>query len=197
MIYLIILAIIVFILSLPKVKGKIGETAVGGLLSSLDSEEYKVLNDIMIRKKDGKTTQIDHIIVSAYGIFVIETKNYAGWIFGKENDKYWTQVLNKRTKNKFFNPIFQNKGHINALKELIGKDIPYYSIVAFSTKATLKNKMSNVVYMSQLKKTIRQYTDKAISKKEVINICNIIKRANILDKEVKKEHVKMVRSKKV
>lgn len=197
MIYLIILAIIAFILSLPKVKGKIGETAVSGLLSSLDSEEYKVLNDIMIRKKDGKTTQIDHIIVSAYGIFVIETKNYSGWIFGKENDKYWTQVLNKRTKNKFFNPIFQNKGHINALKELIGKDIPYYSIVAFSTKATLKNKMSNVVYMSQLKKAIRQYTDKAISKKEVINICNIIKRANILDKEVKKEHVKMVRSKKV
>ncbi|MEA4826893.1 MAG: nuclease-related domain-containing protein [Clostridium sp.] len=197
MIYLIILAIIAFILSLPKVKGIIGETAVSGLLSSLDSEEYKVLNDIMIRKKDGKTTQIDHIIVSDYGIFVIETKNYAGWIFGKENDKYWTQVLNKRTKNKFFNPIFQNKGHINALKELICKDIPYYSIVAFSTKATLKNKMSNVVYMSQLNKAIRQYTDKAISKKEVINICNIIKRANILDKEVKKEHVKMVRSKKV
>lgn len=192
---LIILVIFAFILSLPKVKGFLGETSVRMLLSRLDAENYKVLNDILLRRKSGSTTQIDHIVVSRYGVFVIETKNYSGWIFGKEGDKYWTQTLNKRTKNKFFNPILQNKGHINALKEIVEYDIPFYSIVVFSSKATLKNKINGVVYTPQLIRAIKKY-DKMVASKEVVNrICSEIMRQNIEDKVVKKEHVRSVRRK--
>ncbi len=195
MLELIIVVIGAFILSFSKVKGFLGETSVRMLLLRLDTENYKVLNDILLRRKSGRTTQIDHIVVSRYGVFVIETKNYSGWIFGKEGDKYWMQTLNKRTKNKFFNPIFQNKGHINALKEIVGYDIPFYSIVVFSSKATLKNKINGVVYTPQLIRAIKKY-DKVVVSKDVVNrICSEIMRQNIEDKMVKKEHVRSVRRK--
>jgi hypothetical protein len=75
-----------------------------------------------------KTTQIDHIVVSNYGIFVIETKNYKGWIMGNEYDEYWRQVIYKR-KEKLYNPIKQNYGHILALKGVLKNfsDLNYIS----------------------------------------------------------------------
>ena len=62
------------------------------LLTTFPEAEYHLMNNITLPFKDG-TTQIDHILVSRYGIFVIETKHYKGWIFGDENSKNWTQVL--------------------------------------------------------------------------------------------------------
>ena len=107
---------------------------------------------------DGKTSQIDHVVVSNYGIFVIETKNYKGWILGNEYDDYWTQIIFKR-KEKLRNPIKQNFGHIRALeehlKEFIG--VKSISIVVFTTKADLKVKtQTDVVYTVNLLKTIKR-----------------------------------------
>ena len=169
--YLIIAAIIVFILRLPSVRGFFGELAIRIWLKFLDKKRYKVLNNIIIPSEDGSTAQIDHIVVSVYGIFVIETKNYKGWIFGSEKSRQWTQVLYK-TKNQFYNPILQNKGHVEALKNLLSEYpfITYIPVVVFTSKASLKrlDVTSHVVYSFGLYKTIG-YTDIIISETDLKN----------------------------
>lgn len=135
-IWIIFIAVIIFKLFLPRIKGFFGEKSVALLLSRLDSEKYKVINNIMLQVGD-RTTQIDHVVVSNYGIFVIETKNYKGWIFGNEFSDYWTQVIYKR-KEKLYNPVRQNYGHIQALKQILSEyaDVNYISIVALLPKPT-------------------------------------------------------------
>ncbi|MCP8615246.1 nuclease-related domain-containing protein [Salirhabdus salicampi] len=126
-------------LNFHKIKGFVGESYIKNKLKKLDPNSYKVFNDVYVPTKDG-TTQVDHIVTSPYGIFVIETKHYNGWIFGNENQRYWTQVIYKR-KGKLFNPIWQNKGHIQALSEYLNiKKNAFYSIVAFSGQSTFKFK---------------------------------------------------------
>ena len=97
---LIILLIIILVVSLfiylarynsAKQKGKRGEMRLSAILSKL-SDEYTILNDLVFRTEKG-TTQIDHIVVSKYGIFTIETKNYRGEIYGDDNRKEWTQLI--------------------------------------------------------------------------------------------------------
>ena len=65
-------------------KGKVGEKVVAGKLDHLPKDQYKVLNNVTIPTPKG-SSQIDHLVVSIYGIFVIETKNYNGWIYGGEH----------------------------------------------------------------------------------------------------------------
>jgi hypothetical protein len=79
--------------------------------------DYHLLNHVTLRLEDG-TTQIDHVLVSRFGIFVIETKDYKGWIFAGPRDRYWTQVL-YRAKFKFQNPLHQNHRHVRAIQELL------------------------------------------------------------------------------
>jgi hypothetical protein len=146
-----IIALSILKIFMPRIKGFFGEKSVAFHLSMLDSTKYKLINNIMLGTGK-KTTQIDHVVVSDYGVFVIETKNYKGWIIGNEYDNYWTQVIFKR-KEKLYNPVRQNYGHIQSLKEILNeyKDINYISIVAFTTKVDLKVKAeSDVVYTVNL-----------------------------------------------
>ena len=108
--------------SFPALKGRYGEKMVMKTLKNLDSKEYTIFHDLYVPTKKG-TSQIDHVVISHKGIFVLETKNYTGWIFGNENSQNWTQVIYKR-KEKFYNPIWQNFGHIQALKEYLGEATP-------------------------------------------------------------------------
>lgn len=151
---LILCAIIGFIWGLveAKVKGFLGESKVSLILASLPQKEYRVLNNVMLPTEKG-TTQIDHIVVSIYGIFVIETKNYKGWISGSEYSEQWTENFYGK-KFKFFNPERQNYGHIKTLQNMLNlTEDAYISIIAISPKATLKVKTKgNVVYFSKLKK---------------------------------------------
>jgi hypothetical protein len=117
-----IIIIIAIILSHPKIKGLIGERRVRKQLSKLPTENYKILNDLIIKGRK-VTSQIDHIVISPYGIFVIETKNYKGWIHGSEDSEYWTQTFYKY-KTKFRNPIKQNWGHI--YKKRKGQVLQYH-----------------------------------------------------------------------
>jgi hypothetical protein len=136
----------------PKLKGIIGEKAVAYRLKKLDPQYYKVLHDITIPSQYGRTTQIDHIIFSEFGIFVIEAKNYHGWIIGKEHAEYWTQVIYKR-KEKLYNPLRQNYGHVEALKNLLG-DLPkmhYIPIVTFSGRAELKVEVQSLVIYNKFR----------------------------------------------
>jgi restriction system protein len=102
----------------PNIKGKTGEGLVNlAAKLRLDRTVYHLIKDVTIPTKRG-TTQVDHIIVSKFGLFVIETKNYKGWIFADAKSAKWTQVHFKQ-KHQFQNPLRQNYAHICALPRQI------------------------------------------------------------------------------
>jgi hypothetical protein len=115
----------------PAYKGKEGENRVHNILLQLP-DDYVILDDVVLRTDRG-TTQIDHVIVSRYGVFAIETKNYRGEIYGDDNRKEWTQMIitdvtyiknwwktyTYVTKNHFYNPVKQSLAHSIAIKNLL------------------------------------------------------------------------------
>jgi hypothetical protein len=106
----------------------------------LRSSVYVDINNVTIRTRQG-TTQIDHVIISRYGVFVVETKNMSGWIFGREDDPFWTKI-NRWNKLKFQNPLLQNASHIRALSS-VARIAPekMHSIVLFRGKCSLRTQM--------------------------------------------------------
>ncbi|NNH37895.1 nuclease-related domain-containing protein [Acinetobacter terrae] len=128
----------------PFIKGKVGELTVALQVKLyLKDPQYILLNDCTLPDEQAGTTQIDHILLSPYGIFIIETKNYKGWIFGSERQKMWTQKIFKKGY-KFQNPLHQNYKHQKVL-ELVLADIiaPEYlhSIVVFMPDCEFKTDM--------------------------------------------------------
>ena len=138
---LIIVTISIAILKTPKAKGIFGEGVVNLLAKiMLDKDDYHLIKNVTLRTNDG-TTQIDHVIVSRYGVFVIETKNMKGWIFGSPNQKMWTQKIYRHT-SKFQNPLHQNYKHVKTLASLLGiREEKIYSVVAFVGESTFKTAM--------------------------------------------------------
>jgi hypothetical protein len=118
--------------------------------------DYHLMNHVTLQLQDG-TTQVDHILVSRFGVFVIETKNYNGWIFANSKHANWTQVLFKR-KSQFQNPIFQNLRHVRAVQEMLNF-LPadcVKSVVVFTGEAEFKTEVPHgVVYLSELADHIR------------------------------------------
>lgn len=123
-----------------------GEAAVARALHGrFTAPDYQLLNNVTLRLWDG-TTQIDHILVSRFGLFVIETKDYSGWIFAGPKDRLWTQVL-YRDKFRFQNPIRQNYKHARAVQELLGCPPDYiHSVVAFVGDAEFKTAVPGGIY---------------------------------------------------
>jgi hypothetical protein len=193
-----VIIIVLFIANASNAKsnrGASGELRVAGQLNKLQNDEYKVFNDVLVKTESG-TSQIDHIVISIYGIFVIETKNYSGWIHGNENSEYWTQSIYEK-KTKFRNPIKQNWGHIYALKEVLSdfKQVTYHPIVVFAGNAELKNVVSQipVIYDHQLSQTVMDEKRIAnLSIEQVKNIAAKLNEVNIQDKKARKEHVNQV-----
>lgn len=198
MIYFILIVSIIIIifwkLYSPKIKGIIGEKSISSILYLLDKSKYSVINNIVL-KRDTKTSQIDHVVISDFGIFVIETKNYKGWIVGNEKSEHWTQVLFKR-KQRFYNPIKQNLGHINVLKTYLSKypSINYIPIVVFLSKSDIKVKTTHdIINSRQLIHTIKKYNEINIEKREKEDIYKIINEANLVDTYDKTEHIKSIK----
>lgn len=176
----------------PKKIGERGETKIARELKRLDQEQYSVLNDVLINTKK-YSSQIDHLIVSPYGIFVIETKNYKGWIFGNEKSEYWKQVIYDY-KSKFRNPTKQNWAHIFALRELLINftDIFYHPIVVFAGSAELKGITSNmpVIYEEQLTETIIQKSiNPHLTKDQIVEIVQLLSTFTKQEKKFKKNHI--------
>ena len=112
--------LVAWIFKQPAVKGKFGEWLVALCLKlGLDKNKYRILNNVMISDNADGTTQIDHVVLSPFGIFVIETKNMKGWIFGDRKSEKWTQQIFK-CKNQFQNQFRQNYKHIMCLADLTG-----------------------------------------------------------------------------
>lgn len=190
-----IIIIIIYRVFAPQIKGYFGEKAVSTFLSTLDSTQYLIINDLLIQA-GSKTAQIDHVVVSNYGIFVIETKNYKGWILGNEYDDYWTQVIYKR-RERLYNPIKQNSGHIRALADVL-KEFPnlkFISIVAFTTKSDLKVKTTiDVVYTTQIAFTIKKYTEICLSDEIKTQIHSKLVNSNIKGREAKRNHIESIKN---
>ena len=100
-----------------------------------------IFHDIYLNNGNGKYSQIDLVVATKVGIVVFEVKEYSGWIFGTENQINWTQILayGKR-KYKFYNPILQNKKHVEDLKKFYHFDnIPVFSMIVFFGDCEFKN----------------------------------------------------------
>jgi hypothetical protein len=169
-----------------------GEQLISRKLYNPDSTQYKILNNLVLPSSGNTSvTQIDHVVVSNYGIFVVETKAYRGWIFGSANQEYWTQVI-FRYKKRFYNPLRQNFAHTKAIENLLGSKYlkaSIISLIAFPYADKLKISGTDFVgYTRDIKRKIENYTDIIYSDTERDEIVKLLVDANIIDKEVRKLH---------
>lgn len=116
------------------------------LMKQLPADSWHLLNNVTLPVADG-TTQIDHVLVSRYGIFVIETKHYSGWIFGDQKSKRWTQVIYNQ-KSRFQNPLHQNYKHLKAVQAVLDFVSPgqISSVVVFTGNAEFMSERPEGVY---------------------------------------------------
>ncbi|MDE6521639.1 MAG: NERD domain-containing protein [Muribaculaceae bacterium] len=115
--------------------GKRGERIVAKELAKLKKNDYIILNDLLLPTSNGRTSQIDHVVISTRGIFVIETKNHAGRISGNEHAQYWQQHLSSQSRS-LYNPLLQNRSHLRAIRRLLPKlDAELFSSMVVFTEA--------------------------------------------------------------
>lgn len=177
--------------------GRGGEERVARRLAKLSPEDYKTVNDIMLPTVDGATTQVDHVVVSRYGIFVIETKDYSGWIFGGENQRVWTQSFkggrwSGPQKFHFQNPVRQNWRHIYTMADCL--ELPrryFFNVVAFCGKGEFMTEMpGNVMYGADLSSYIRSFGVPIMTDAKVEQIlARLVKIDEEIPDEVRQAHV--------
>ncbi len=199
--YLVILLLFIlgtgFRIFRPQIKGWFGEMVLDKLLKvKLDCAKYRILHNIMLPTDDGATTQIDHIIVSEWGIFVIETKTYSGWVFGDAKSPQWT-VSHYRRKDRFQNPLRQNYKHIATLSECLGISKEYFkTIVAFCGETAFKTQMPpEVMLFGDVPDYILKQSSKAIIRTEQVPeiVDAILEWQSSLSRERKAAHVENLR----
>jgi hypothetical protein len=161
----------------------------------LDPKVYQAIHNVTLKTPDG-TTQIDHVFVSRFGVFVVETKNYKGWIFGDENQATWTQKIFKTT-NQFQNPLRQNFKHIKALESLV--NLPseaFHSVIVFVGGSEFKTQMpQNVTYAGGYISYIKSKTNPILSASDVEAVYSAISTSRLAPSlATNREHVKNVRN---
>lgn len=175
--------------NMTQVVGFAGEYWVQKELNKLPGE-YLFLSDVML-EIDGKTTQIDHIVFSKYGIFVIETKQRNTYITGNEHDKYWV-VKAGRKKHYMYNPIHQNYGHKKAIEKILGlNDNQVIDIVCVSGQANLRIKSNKVVRVERLVDRILFEKEEKIE--DYVSMAHRINAMNIVDKKYRKQHIEDIK----
>lgn len=194
--YFIPLMILITVLKTPWFKGIMGEFIVN--LSAklfLDKTKYHLIKNVTLSTEDG-STQIDHIIVSKYGVFVVETKNMKGWIFGNAHQKTWTQKI-YRHSSKFQNPLHQNYKHVKTLESLLElNDEQIHSVVVFIGESEFKTEMpENVTYGRGYIRFIQSKTQRVISDVQVKEIVKKITAGRLIPSfKTNREHVKHVKN---
>ncbi|MFA0568493.1 nuclease-related domain-containing protein [Vibrio gallaecicus] len=172
--YVVPLLLVVSIFKSRWFKGVFGEFLVNKLLSQLPASDYTLIKDVILPTEEG-TTQIDHVVVSKFGIFVVETKNMKGWIFGSKSQKQWTQKI-YRHKSKFQNPLHQNYKHVKTLESLLSIDSSkLHSVIVFIGDSTFKTDMpNNVTYARGCLDYIKQYIQPVFTDTEYVQIIEAI-----------------------
>lgn len=153
----------------PRVKGKIGELTTDFHLSRL-STEYTTINNVLIPRCNGSTAQIDHVVVSPYRIFIVESKRYTNvQVYGRTSVRNWMRVSASGSR-KFYSPVWQNGVHIQALQEIYGdKELSVFvNLVAFGRSAQLRVTGTEWVgYMDQLPVEIGRYSDVRLDNEDI------------------------------
>lgn len=186
-------------------KGLRGEYITSNFLNTINGEKKMTFNTYIPKNSEEETSEIDIIMIHKKGIFVIENKNYTGWIFGKERDTKWCQSLNSKSKNFFYNPIKQNNTHIKFLKKLLSdyNGIPYISVISFNNKAVLKKitiQSDNIIVCNstelkdRLDQKIATLPDSLIQE-QIENIYELLKSRTQVSDEVKEMHIKNIQEK--
>lgn len=178
--------------------GDYGEKLVSNSLSCLSSNDFKLYNNVLIKTKTG-TTQIDHILVSTRGIFVIETKAHKGKIYGDASSKYWTQCLFGKNrvvnKYKFYSPYRQNRGHLKNLISLLNTGSICGIICFTSYDVDLRSiNCESVVHLSMLYQVICNIFNNACpADYNFKEMCSLIEKLNIQNNYQNNKHIKYVR----
>lgn len=164
---------------------------------------YKTLSNIYVPYR-GKTSEIDILLIHENGLYVIESKNYSGWIFGSEEQLKWTQVLNKNNKNRFYNPIKQNKTHINALSNYLKEDkTQFESFIVFSERCELKKvpentkeytitKRNNLIKLINSKIEEKNNSTYKYTKEEINEIYDALYPLTQVSEKEKQDHIEMI-----
>lgn len=157
--------------------------------------DYHLMNHVTLRMKDG-TTQVDHILVSRFGVFVIETKDYGGWIFANASAATWTHVY-YRAKFTIQNPILQNYRHVCAVRDLLDFLPPeaIKSVVVFTGDAEFRTDVPRgVVTVDQLADHVRQHADVVMSPNRLQFCVGRIETARLaMSRATDVEHVESLR----
>lgn len=191
----------------PEEKGEIGEDIIYYDLDHVEGRKA-FLPNCYIPKYSGGTTEIDLIFLHESGVYVIESKNYSGWIFGDEEQEYWTQCLRSARgiaeQNRFYNPLWQNEIHIYALMELLRDDtFPYYSYIVFGNDCELKDVRltsgnHHVTYYRYLLQDISenaQQMGRYLSDEKMDELYSILVKFTEATDEQKARHIEEIRAK--
>ncbi len=169
----------------------------------------KFLFNIYLPKGNGETAEIDVLLVHESGLYVFESKNYSGWIFGTENQRQWTQTLpsgRKSTKSHFLNPIMQNELHIRCLRTLLADypKISYHSLILFSDRCELKKielteQKAEVIHRQSVLKHVEnkvEQTGEVLTGKQIQEIYERLYPFSQVSEEVKQKHIEDIESNK-
>lgn len=163
--------------------------------------DHRILTNVYLPKENGETTEVDLIYIHETGIYVLESKNYSGWIFGDEKSRNWMQTLKNGRKEKFYNPIMQNNTHIKYLIKALKVDEKYIkSIIVFSDRCTLKKIEVNsenvkVINRYNLNKTIGKLSEsssKIFPLGKIIELYYELKPYTCVSEEGKSRHIKNI-----
>ncbi|MGN1168790.1 MAG: NERD domain-containing protein [Acutalibacteraceae bacterium] len=198
--FLIISVIVISVFSLPIVKGMIGETiikiVIGKNSTNLKNPKF-IINNLVLETAPEKTSQIDHVVINQNGVFVIETKNYSGRIYGNDSQQNWTQVLNYgKVKNHFYNPVKQNHTHKYKIQELLPQGTPIFPIVVFVKGNTLFIQSKSVYTVRGAIRKLKTPTDKQLSFDEMSSIYDILANQNKSNTIRNSEHVENIKKMK-
>lgn len=180
--------------------GRKGQNLVSSKLSSLGLDKYFVLDNLLLPSSGRGTTdkaQVDHVVVSNYGVFCIETKSLYGSIYGGDRFPLWLRYLSGR-KERFYNPKWQNYGHMKALEKVISSlslsvPIIVYGLVAFPYAYSLKvSDTTGVGTIDQVTQWIRSFSRPVISNQDKYRIIEALRSANVDDEESRQNHYRQV-----
>ena len=184
--------------------GRYGEYLIYKELQWLEQYGARFLFNAYIPKKNGKTSEIDVIMICDKGIFVYESKNYSGWIFGRENQKNWYQTFRTGHKETFYNPIMQNRSHIKHLSGLFKNKIPFQSIIVFSNRCELMNievysPAIKVIHRYEINDTTRWIYEAlpvTLNTQDIVNIYNYLYPLTQISSQVVEQHIENIATSK-
>ena len=193
-------------------EGLLGEFLIYKVLETLEGPR-KFLFNLYLPTRSGGTTELDVVLLHESGIYVFESKNYGGWIFGSEEQQYWTQTLpagrGQSQKHRFYNPIMQNKGHLDRLYQilrpvrLLGGPPPYYSYIVFSNRCILKNVPQrcgnhHILYLEELLFAVQENAMQSVIRLTAADIETLYKQLEpyaCVSDAVKQAHIENIRLK--